>query len=145
MAPDGQEECSTGRVRICAHKQSGERASTRLDPHRSSVSPAPLRLRPWNVRDDVPEPVDREDLPADSLFVNLRGAEIELHIVFDWGAEFPEFHTLRQMGGHGGDTAIAASVFTPAAASLATGAAALVGLALYGRRFGQLGRAAVRF
>ena len=49
------------------------------------------------------------------------------------------------MGGHGGDTAIAASVFTPAAASLATGAAALVGLALYGRRFGQLGRAAVRF
>src|SRR6266480_3812267 len=39
------------------------------------------------------------------------------------------------MGGHGGDTAIAASVFTPAAGSLATGAAALVGLALYGRRF----------
>jgi uncharacterized membrane protein YbhN (UPF0104 family) len=49
------------------------------------------------------------------------------------------------MGGHGGDTAIAASVFTPAAASLATGAAALVGLALYGRRVGQLSRAAVRF
>jgi uncharacterized membrane protein YbhN (UPF0104 family) len=49
------------------------------------------------------------------------------------------------MGGHGGDTAIAASVFTPAAGSLATGAAALVGLALYGRRVGQLSRAAVRF
>jgi uncharacterized membrane protein YbhN (UPF0104 family) len=49
------------------------------------------------------------------------------------------------MAGHGGDTAIAASVFTPAAASLATGAAALVGLALYGRRVGQLSRAAVRF
>jgi uncharacterized membrane protein YbhN (UPF0104 family) len=49
------------------------------------------------------------------------------------------------MGGHGGDAAIAASVFTPAAASLATGAAALVGLALYGRRVGQLSRAAVRF
>ena len=37
------------------------------------------------------------------------------------------------MGGHGGETAIAASVLTPAAGSLATGAAALVGLALYGR------------
>ena len=49
------------------------------------------------------------------------------------------------MAGHGGDTAIAASVFTPAAASLATAAAALVGLALYGRRVGQLSRAAVRF
>ena len=49
------------------------------------------------------------------------------------------------MAGHGGDTAIAASVFTPAAASLATGAAALVGLALYGRGVGQLSRAAVRF
>jgi uncharacterized membrane protein YbhN (UPF0104 family) len=49
------------------------------------------------------------------------------------------------MAGHNGDTAIAASVFTPAAASLATGAAALVGLALYGRRVGQLSRAAVRF
>lgn len=49
------------------------------------------------------------------------------------------------MGGHGGDTAIAASVFTPAAATLSTGAAALVGLALYGRRVGQLSRAAVRF
>jgi uncharacterized membrane protein YbhN (UPF0104 family) len=49
------------------------------------------------------------------------------------------------MGGHGGETAIAASVFTPAAATLSTGAAALVGLALYGRRVGQLSRAAVRF
>jgi uncharacterized membrane protein YbhN (UPF0104 family) len=49
------------------------------------------------------------------------------------------------MAGHGGDTAIAASVFTPAAASLATGVAALAGLALYGRRVGQLSRAAVRF
>ena len=49
------------------------------------------------------------------------------------------------MAGHGGDTAIAASVFTPAAASLATAVAALVGLAFYGRRVGQLSRAAVRF
>src|SRR5436305_6325508 len=49
------------------------------------------------------------------------------------------------MAGHEGNTAIAASVFTPAAGSLATGAAALVGLALYGRRVGQLSRAAVRF
>jgi uncharacterized membrane protein YbhN (UPF0104 family) len=49
------------------------------------------------------------------------------------------------MAGHGGDTAVAASVFTPAAASLATGMAALAGLALYGRRVGQLSRAAVRF
>src|SRR5919198_1222786 len=49
------------------------------------------------------------------------------------------------MAGHNGDSAIAASVFTPAAGSLATGVAALAGLALYGRRVGQLGRAAVRF
>src|SRR6185437_15048258 len=49
------------------------------------------------------------------------------------------------MAGHNGDTAIAASVFTPAAGSLATGVAALAGLALYGRRVGQLSRAAVRF
>jgi uncharacterized membrane protein YbhN (UPF0104 family) len=49
------------------------------------------------------------------------------------------------MAGHNGDTAIAASVFTPAAASLATAVAALVGLAFYGRRVGQLSRAAVRF
>src|ERR671936_2942706 len=49
------------------------------------------------------------------------------------------------MAGHSGDSAIAASVFTPAAGSLATAAAALVGLALYGRRVGQLSRAAVKF
>ncbi len=49
------------------------------------------------------------------------------------------------MAGHEGNTAIAASVFTPAAGSLATGVAALAGLALYGRRVGQLSRAAVRF
>lgn len=49
------------------------------------------------------------------------------------------------MAGHNGDTAIAASVFTPAAASLSTAVAALAGLALYGRRVGQLSRAAVKF
>jgi uncharacterized membrane protein YbhN (UPF0104 family) len=49
------------------------------------------------------------------------------------------------MGGHDGTSAAAASVFTPAAGSLATAAAALVGLAFYGRRFGELRRAAVRF
>src|SRR5947207_4003638 len=49
------------------------------------------------------------------------------------------------MAGHNGDTAIAASVVTPAAGSLATAVAALAGLAFYGRRVGQLGRAAVRF
>ena len=49
------------------------------------------------------------------------------------------------MAGHSGDTAITASVFTPAAGSLSTAAAALVGLAFYGRRVGQLSRAAVRF
>jgi uncharacterized membrane protein YbhN (UPF0104 family) len=49
------------------------------------------------------------------------------------------------MAGHGGTTAAAASVFTPAAGSLATAAAALVGLAFYGKRFGELRRAAVRF
>jgi uncharacterized membrane protein YbhN (UPF0104 family) len=49
------------------------------------------------------------------------------------------------MAGHNGSSAVAASVFTPAAASVATAAAALVGLALYGRRVGQLSRAAVRF
>jgi uncharacterized membrane protein YbhN (UPF0104 family) len=49
------------------------------------------------------------------------------------------------MAGHSGTTAVAASVFTPAAGSLATAAAALVGLAFYGRRLGDLGRAAVRF
>jgi uncharacterized membrane protein YbhN (UPF0104 family) len=49
------------------------------------------------------------------------------------------------MAGHDGTTAVAASVFTPAACSLATAAAAMVGLAFYGRRFGELRRAAVRF
>lgn len=49
------------------------------------------------------------------------------------------------MAGHGGTTAAAASVFTPAAASLATAIAAMVGLAFYGRRLGELRRAAVRF
>jgi len=49
------------------------------------------------------------------------------------------------MAGHGGTSAAAASVFTPAAGSLATAVAAMVGLALYGRRFGEFRRAAVRF
>jgi uncharacterized membrane protein YbhN (UPF0104 family) len=49
------------------------------------------------------------------------------------------------MAGHGGTSAAAASVFTPAAGSLATAAAALVGLAFYGRRIGDLRRAAFRF
>jgi uncharacterized membrane protein YbhN (UPF0104 family) len=49
------------------------------------------------------------------------------------------------MAGHSGTSAAAASVFTPAAGSLATAAAALVGLAFYGRRVGELRRAAVRF
>jgi uncharacterized membrane protein YbhN (UPF0104 family) len=49
------------------------------------------------------------------------------------------------MAGHQGNEAIAASVFTPAAGSLATAAAAMVGLALYGRHVGRLSRAAVRF
>jgi uncharacterized membrane protein YbhN (UPF0104 family) len=49
------------------------------------------------------------------------------------------------MAGHGGTSAAAASVFTPAAGSLATALAAMVGLAFYGRRLGDLRRAAVRF
>jgi uncharacterized membrane protein YbhN (UPF0104 family) len=49
------------------------------------------------------------------------------------------------MAGHNGTSAVAASVFTPAAGSLATAVAAVVGLAFYGRRLGELGRAAVRF
>jgi uncharacterized membrane protein YbhN (UPF0104 family) len=49
------------------------------------------------------------------------------------------------MAGHEGTTAVAASLFTPAAVSVATAAAALVGLALYGRRMGDLRRAALRF
>jgi uncharacterized membrane protein YbhN (UPF0104 family) len=47
------------------------------------------------------------------------------------------------MGGHQGTKAVAASLFTPAAVSLATAGAALVGLALYGRRIGELRRAAL--
>ncbi len=49
------------------------------------------------------------------------------------------------MAGHQGNEAIAASVFTPAAGSLATAVAAMVGLAFYGRHLGKLSRAAVRF
>ena len=49
------------------------------------------------------------------------------------------------MAGHQGDAVLAASVFTPAAGSLSTAAAALVGLALYGKHVGRLSRAAVRF
>ena len=49
------------------------------------------------------------------------------------------------MAGHGGTTAAAASVFTPAAGSLATALAAMIGLAFYGRRLGEFRRAAVRF
>jgi uncharacterized membrane protein YbhN (UPF0104 family) len=49
------------------------------------------------------------------------------------------------MAGHGGTSAAAASVFTPAAGSLATAIAAMIGLAFYGRRLGELRRAAVRF
>ncbi|MGB2875275.1 MAG: lysylphosphatidylglycerol synthase transmembrane domain-containing protein [Gaiellaceae bacterium] len=49
------------------------------------------------------------------------------------------------LSGHQGTTAVAASLLTPAAVSLATAGAALVGLALYARRFGELRRAAVRF
>jgi uncharacterized membrane protein YbhN (UPF0104 family) len=48
------------------------------------------------------------------------------------------------MAGHGGTTAAAASVFTPAAGSFATAIAALIGLACYGRRVGELRRAAVQ-
>jgi uncharacterized membrane protein YbhN (UPF0104 family) len=49
------------------------------------------------------------------------------------------------MAGHGGTSAAAASVFTPAAGSLATALAAMIGLAFYGRRLGELRRAAIRF
>src|SRR6266498_1608003 len=49
------------------------------------------------------------------------------------------------MGGHGGTTAVAASVFTPAAGSLATAMAAMVGLAFYSRHIGDLRKAAFRF
>src|ERR671936_2222764 len=47
------------------------------------------------------------------------------------------------MAGHDGTTAVAASLFTPAAVSVATAGAALVGLALYGRRISELRRAAL--
>ena len=48
------------------------------------------------------------------------------------------------LSGHQGTTAVAASLLTPAAVSLATAAAAAVGLALYARKIPQLGRAAIR-
>jgi uncharacterized membrane protein YbhN (UPF0104 family) len=48
------------------------------------------------------------------------------------------------LSGHQGTKAVAASLLTPAAVSLATAGAALVGLALYSRNIGQLGRAALR-
>jgi uncharacterized membrane protein YbhN (UPF0104 family) len=47
------------------------------------------------------------------------------------------------MAGQDGTKAVAASLFTPAAVTLATAGAALVGLALYGRRIGDLRRAAI--
>jgi uncharacterized membrane protein YbhN (UPF0104 family) len=47
------------------------------------------------------------------------------------------------MVGHSGATAVAASLMTPIVISCATAAAALVGLALYGRGFTQLSRAAL--
>jgi uncharacterized membrane protein YbhN (UPF0104 family) len=46
------------------------------------------------------------------------------------------------MVGHAGATAIAASVVMPVMASVITASAALVGIALYGRRFAELPRAA---
>src|SRR5204863_6406347 len=49
------------------------------------------------------------------------------------------------MAGHDGNTALAASVFTPAAASLGTALAAMVGLAFYTKHVGRLSRAAIRF
>jgi uncharacterized membrane protein YbhN (UPF0104 family) len=47
------------------------------------------------------------------------------------------------MAGHSGTNAVAASLFTPAAVTLATAGAALVGFALYGRSLGELSRAAL--
>jgi uncharacterized membrane protein YbhN (UPF0104 family) len=47
------------------------------------------------------------------------------------------------MGGHSGAHAVAASLLTPVVFSLATAAAALVGLAFYGGRCGELSRAAL--
>ena len=48
------------------------------------------------------------------------------------------------LSGHQGTEAVAASLLTPAAVSLATAAAAIVGVGLYARNIGQLGRAAIR-
>jgi uncharacterized membrane protein YbhN (UPF0104 family) len=46
------------------------------------------------------------------------------------------------MIGHAGAPAVAVSLLTPVVGMVATGAAAALGLALYGRRFGELRRAA---
>jgi uncharacterized membrane protein YbhN (UPF0104 family) len=48
------------------------------------------------------------------------------------------------MVGHAGASAMAASVVMPIMATAITASAALVGLALYGRRFAELPRAALR-
>jgi uncharacterized membrane protein YbhN (UPF0104 family) len=48
------------------------------------------------------------------------------------------------MVGHAGASALAASVVMPMMATAITASAALVGLALYGRRFAELPRAALR-
>jgi uncharacterized membrane protein YbhN (UPF0104 family) len=48
------------------------------------------------------------------------------------------------MVGHAGASAVAASVVMPMMASVITASAALVGLGLYGRRFGELPRAVLR-
>ena len=48
------------------------------------------------------------------------------------------------MVGHAGATAVAASLALPVMASVITASAAVVGLALYGRRFAELPRAALR-
>ena len=48
------------------------------------------------------------------------------------------------MVGHAGATAVAASLVMPMMATAITASAALVGLALYGRRFAELPRAAFR-
>ena len=48
------------------------------------------------------------------------------------------------LSGHHGAEAVAASLLTPAAVSLATAAAALVGVGFYASNIGRLGRAAIR-
>jgi hypothetical protein len=48
------------------------------------------------------------------------------------------------IAGYSGSHAVAASLMTPFVVTLATGTAALVGLALYGRHIPQLSRAALR-